>query len=152
MTRARILPVETVNLSASYVHWQDSARRLLEPLAALMHPGRADLDIQGPASDHDRQADRLESFARPLTLAAFWLNSAPRPADAAFRTRLTAWFRAGLVIGTDPAGPHYWGPDASYHQHHVEMGLMTIALQLAAGDLWAPLTADEKSQVARWFA
>ena len=139
-------------LPASYLHWQDSARRLLEPLAALMHPGRADLDIAGAPSDHDRQADRLESFARPLTLAAFWLQSAPRPEDTAFRTRLAAWFREGLVAGTDPAGPHYWGPDASYHQHHVEMGLMAIALQIATRELWAPLAPEEKSQVSRWFA
>ncbi|HEY0865369.1 MAG TPA: DUF2264 domain-containing protein [Lacunisphaera sp.] len=139
-------------LPASYLHWQDSARRLLEPLAALMHPGRADLDIAGAPSDHDRQADRLESFARPLTLAAFWLQSAPRPEDTAFRTRLAAWFREGLVTGTNPASPHYWGPDASYHQHHVEMGLMAIALQIAPHDVWTPLAPEDKAQVARWFA
>jgi hypothetical protein len=139
-------------LPAPYLHWQDSARRLLEPLAALMRPGRADLEIHGAPSDHDRQADRLESFARPLTLAAFWLQSAARPEDAAFRTRLATWFREGLVLGTDPASPHYWGPDASYHQHHVEMGLTAIALQVAARDIWTPLSPEEKNQVARWFA
>ena len=136
----------------SYLHWQNSARRLLEPLAALMQPGCADLAIAGAASDHDRQADRLESFARPLTLAAFWLQSAPRPEDAVLREKLATWFRAELVAGTDPASPHYWGPDASYHQHHVEMGLMAIALQLAGTDLWTPLLPAEKEQVARWFA
>src|SRR5882724_4798585 len=98
-----------MSLPASYLHWQDAARRLLEPLAALMLPGRADLAIAGAASDHDRQADRLESFARPLTLAAFWLQSAARPEDAGLREKIAAWFRAGLVAGTDPAGPHYWG-------------------------------------------
>jgi hypothetical protein len=141
-----------MTLPSSYLHWQDSARRLLEPLAVLMHPGRADLDIVGPPSDHDRQADRLESFARPLTLAAFWLQSVARPEDAAFRQRLAGWFREGLVAGTNPNGPHYWGPDASYHQHHVEMGLMAIALQIAARDVWAPLSPDEQAQVTRWFA
>jgi hypothetical protein len=139
-------------LPPSYRHWQDAARRLLDPLAALMQAGRADLPIAGAASDHDKQADRLESFARPLTLAAFWLQSAARPEDAAFREKIAAWFRAGLVTGTDPAGPHYWGPDASYHQHHVEMGLMAIALQLAPRDMWAPLAPEERAQVCRWFA
>lgn len=141
-----------MHLPASYLHWQDAARRLLEPLAALMRPGAADLAITGGASDHDRQADRLESFARPLTLAAFWLQSVPRPEDAALRASISAWFRAGLVTGTDPASPHYWGPDANYHQHHVEMGLMTIALQIAECDLWMPLPAGAQAQVARWFA
>jgi hypothetical protein len=141
-----------VNLSPSYLHWQNAARGLLEPLAALMQPGHADLAIAGAASDHDRQADRLESFARPMTLAAFYLQSALRSEDAAFREKIAAWFRAGLVIGSDVTSAHYWGPDASYHQHHVEMGLMAIALQIAADDLWTPLRPEEKAQVARWFA
>lgn len=140
------------DLPEPYRHWQDAARRLLEPLAALMAPGRADLDIHGPASDHGRQADRLESYARPLTLAALWLQSAPREEDAALRARVAAWFRAGLVLGTDPAHPQYWGPDASYHQHHVEMGLMAIALQVVPEALWTPLGDTERAQVARWFA
>jgi hypothetical protein len=136
----------------TYRHWQLAAKKLLEPLAALMHPGRASLDIAGAASDHDAQADRLESFARPLTLAAFFLQSETHPDDRAFRQRLAEWFREGLVAGSDPASPHYWGPDANYHQHHVEMGLMSIALQIVARDVWEPLARTEKDRVARWFA
>ncbi|MCX6955763.1 MAG: DUF2264 domain-containing protein [Verrucomicrobia bacterium] len=142
---------------AAYAHWQSAARKLLEPLAALMRPGHASLVIAGPASDHDAQADRMESFARPLLLAAHYLQTpaeeaAPDVPDArAFRTRLADWFRAGLVIGSDPKSPHYWGPDANYHQHHVEIGLLCIGLQLAPRDLWDPLTTAEKDQVARWL-
>ncbi|MFZ5494666.1 MAG: DUF2264 domain-containing protein [Verrucomicrobiota bacterium] len=138
-------------LPAPYRHWQDAARRLLEPLAALMQAGRADLPLTGPASDHDAQADRLESFARPLLLAAHWLQSAPRPEDAALREKISSWFRAGLVLGTDPAHPQYWGPDANYHQHHVEIGLLAIALQIAPAELWEPLTPARRDQVARWL-
>lgn len=139
-------------LPPSYRHWQDSARRLLEPLAALMPPGRAALPLAGPASDHDAQADRLESFARPLLLAAHWLQSRPCPEDAELRAKITRWFRDGLVLGTDPSHAEYWGPDASYHQHHVEIGLMAISLQLVLPDLWEPLTPAQQDQVARWFA
>jgi Uncharacterized protein conserved in bacteria len=144
-----------VTLPAPYRRWQAHARALLEPLAALMSPGRADLPIAGRASDHDAQADRLESFARPLLLAAFYLRSAPdndSADDTSFRTRLADWFRRGLVIGTDSSSPHYWGPDANYHQHHVEMGLMAIALQLAPTAFWDPFTPAERSQIAAWFA
>lgn len=136
---------------ASYRQWQDAARRLLEPLAALMQPGHADLALAGTPSDHDRQADRLESFSRPLILAAFWLQSTAHPEDTPLRERIAMWFRQGLVAGTDPANVQYWGPDANYHQHHVEMGLMVIALQIVAHDTWDPLSPDHKAQVARWF-
>lgn len=139
-------------LPPTYRHWQDAARGLLEPLAALMVPGKAALPIAGPASDHDAQADRLEAYARPLLLAAHWLQSVPRPEDAVLREKVVRWFREGLVLGTDPSHPEYWGPDASYHQHHVEIGLMAISLQLVLPDLWDPLTPAQKDQVARWFA
>ncbi|MGJ8640693.1 MAG: DUF2264 domain-containing protein [Opitutaceae bacterium] len=135
----------------SYLHWQKAARDLLEPLAALMQPGRACLDIKGPPSDHDLQADRLESFARPLLLAAHWLQTKPLEEDAEFREKIATWFRAGLVIGADSKSEHYWGPDANYHQHHVEIGLLCIALQIAPDDLWNPLSKDEKDLVARWL-
>lgn len=136
----------------TYRHWQLAAKKLLEPLAALMRPGAADIPINGSASDHDAQADRLESFARPLTLAAFFLQSEPHPDDRALREKISAWFRAGLVAGSDPKSPQYWGPDANYHQHHVEMGLLSIALQIAERDVWMPLARAEKDQVARWLA
>lgn len=139
------------NLPAPYVHWQDSARKLLEPLAALMQEGQADIPISGPASDHDIQADRLESFARPLLLAAHWLQSVERPEDLEFRAKVSGWFRAGLAIGSDPESPHYWGPDANYHQHHVEIGVIAIALQIAPDQLWEPLSQVEKDRVAHWL-
>ena len=144
----------------AYTHWQIQLRRLLEPLSVLMQPGRADLPITGTPSDHDAQADRLESFARPLLLASFYLQSAPLEptadanisSDPAFREKIAFWFRSALVAGADPKSPQTWGPDASYHQHHVEMGLLAIALQLAPAQLWTPLKPAERDLVARWFA
>jgi hypothetical protein len=141
----------STSLPEPYLHWQKQTKRLLEPLVALMHPGRADLAINGIASDHDAQADRLESFSRPLVIAAHYLQTVPHPDDIHFRQYLATWFREALVIGSNPDHPDYWGPDASYHQHHVEMGLLTIALQIASVQLWQPLTQPVKDQVARWL-
>jgi hypothetical protein len=142
----------SMSVPDTYRHWQLAARGLLEPLAALMQPNQAHLDIHGSPSDHDAAADRLESVARPLTLAAFFLRSEPHAADEPLRRQLAQWFREALRFGTDPHSPNYWGPDASYHQHHVEMGLMAIALQIAAADLWQPLAPAEKDRIAAWFA
>jgi Uncharacterized protein conserved in bacteria len=153
---APLAPPIAPSVPAAYARWRGHARALLEPLAALMEPGRADIPLPGRPSDHDAQADRLESFARPLFLAALYLQSTPEPADDsaahALREKLTAWFRAGLALGTDPASPEYWGPDANYHQHHVEMGLMALALQIARAQLWEPLAASDRARVCTWFA
>ncbi len=141
-----------MELPAPYRHWQNQTRSLLEALVPYMAEGAADIPIDGPPSDHDAQADRLESFARPLLLAAHWLQSAEHPDDTALRARLGDWFQRGLAIGSDPDSPHYWGPDANYHQHHVEIGLLAIALQIAPAQLWNPLDQTVKDQVAAWLA
>ena len=141
--------------TTAYRHWQAQARALLEPLARLFEPGRASIAIAGPSSANGGPADRLESFARPMLLAAHYLQSEvalDTPDAPAFRARVAAWFRAGLVAGTVVGGDEYWGPDANYHQLHVEMGLVAITLQIAPDQLWEPLTTAEKDQVAAWLA
>jgi len=135
-----------------YAWWRSAAENLLVPLAALMKPGKADLPLRGQASNHGAQADRLESFARPCLLAAHWLVSEPGTAEQISRDEVAAWFRRGLVLGTDPSSPVSWGPTANHHQHTVEMAALTLALQIARSSLWEPLSKPEREQVARWFA
>jgi hypothetical protein len=136
-----------------YQHWRDSARRLLEPLAALMVPGQCSLPLIGQPSEYTGPAaDRLESLVRPLLLAAHWLQTPPAPHEEEFHRRLSGWFRAALVIGTDRSDPQYFGPDANYHQFHVEIGLLCIGLQLAPAALWDPLTKAQQDQLARWIS
>ena len=135
-----------------YAWWRSAAGNLLAPLAALMQPGKADLPLHGQASNHGTQADRLESFARPCLLAAHWLASERGAAETLSRDDIAAWFRRGLVIGTNPSRPEYWGPTANHHQHTVEMAALTLALQMARPSLWEPLSKAEREQVAGWLA
>jgi len=141
-----------VTLPQSYCWWRQSAADLLRPLVALMEPGRADLPISGQPSDHDVAADRVESFARPCLLAGHWLQADPSGEESGLsRDSVSAWFREGLVAGTDPKSRHYWGPTANYHQHTVEMAALVLALEMARPWLWEPLSAAEKQQIADWF-
>jgi hypothetical protein len=136
----------------NYAWWRSAAENLLQPLAGLMQPGRADLPLIGQASNHGAQADRLESYARPCLLAAHWLASEPGKPEKLSRTRIAEWFQRGLVLGTDPSSQQYWGPTANHHQHTVEMAALTLALQMARDQLWTPLSKAEREQVLRWFA
>jgi Uncharacterized protein conserved in bacteria len=137
---------------ATYRYWQAQARGLLEPLAKLFEQGRGSLPIAGPSSANGANADRLESYARPLLLAAHYLQTAPEAGSEAFRENVARWFREGLVAGTTPGSAEAWGPDANYHQLHVEIGLLCVSLQIAPAQLWTPLTQAERDQVARWIA
>ena len=120
-----------------------------------MAPGEAELPLRGRESNHGLAADRLEAFARPCVLFAFWLHSLQHrsdPGERARAERAAAWLRAALVLGTDPKGAKSWGPDASFHQHGVEMGLLAVALEVARPWLWDPLEPAAREQVARWMA
>ena len=115
-----------------YAWWRTAAENLLVPLAALMQPDKADLPLQGQASNHGAQADRLESFARPCLLAAHWLASERAHTEKLSRDDIAAWFRRGLVAGTDPSSTEYWGPTANHHQHTVEMTALTGSKSFSA--------------------
>lgn len=145
------VPVTTLP-EGDYAWWRSAAEHLLVPLAALMKPDKADLPLVGRASNHGATADRLESFARPCLLAAHWFASEPGASESLSRDEIAAWFRRGLLVGTDPSSPEYWGPTANHHQHTVEMAALTLALQIARTSLWEPLSKSNREQVARWFA
>jgi hypothetical protein len=135
--------------------YDDFARRaevLLQPLARLMEPGRSTITIEGPPSDHGEPADRFEAYARPCLLAALWLRSTRHTAPASLDPEtIAAWFREGLVLGTDPDSDEFWGVLPSFHQFAVEMAILVMALDIGRETLWDPLTDPQRDQVARWL-
>jgi len=143
--------------SWGYFDWLRVAEEGLRPLSQLMKPGKADLPILGKSSSHGAQADRLESFSRPCLWAAHWLQATPTtfPATAPeslSRKTIADWLRQGLLLGTNPSSPEYWGPTHDHHQHTVEMAALVLALEIAREFLWDPFSQKEKDQIARWFA
>ena len=145
------VPPAVKPLPAAYRYWTRAAEHLLRPLANLMENDRADLAIEGQASNHGLAADRLESFARPCLWASHWLVAESSGEETLSRAEVAAWFRQGLVLGTDPASPQYWGPTTNFHQHTVEMGALVLAMEKASAWLWEPLDENERNQIARWL-
>ncbi len=142
-------------LPESYIEFERYAEDLVAPLVPLLEAGKSTIPIAGPASDHGEMADLLESVARPGLLLALWLQMEPledgeRSHDFS-RESVASWFRDALVLGTDPESPEYWGHLLNYHQHGVEMAIMTMSLTVARDRIWEPLTDAEKDQVAEWF-
>ena len=143
----------SITLPETYTHWRDTAKQLLDPLMRIAPAGGSEIPLEGPPSDHDANADRLEAFARPCLLAAFWLQADHTGGAAAEeRDAIAAWFRGALLGGTDPEDPSYWGPNTNYHQNGVEIGLLVIALKVASADLWEPLSPSGRARIVRWIA
>lgn len=138
----------------SYRAWQNHAKALIDPLAALMEDGKSQLDIEGMASDHDANADRLEALARPFVLFCHWERSTKvfcDEEDEALLEKSKAWFKEALLIGSDPASDQFFGYSANFHQHSVEMGLLCIGLELSRDWLWDDLSTDEREQILSWL-
>ncbi|EDY83583.1 hypothetical protein VDG1235_3210 [Verrucomicrobiia bacterium DG1235] len=139
---------------SAYRVWQNHAKDLITPLAGLMEAGRAHLEIQGPASDHDLNADRLEAFARPFLLFCHWEQSTRvycEESDIPILDKSKDWFRQALLLGSNPRSDQFFGYSANFHQHSVEMGLLVIALELSRDWLWDELSASERDQVVSWL-
>jgi len=151
---SQVFSSETERILVAYREWQDRAWSLLSPLANLMEGGRADLPIEGKASDHDLNADRLESYARPLLLFAHWrysLNQNPDAGNDCDYAAMEQWFRQALLVGTDPESKHFWGWSSNFHQHSVEMGLLAIGLELSRDWLWSSFSKADQKQVLKWL-
>lgn len=118
---------------------------LLDPLKPLYSEGGARLRIGGAGVTYNEDAIELEAFSRPLwALVPFWLGGGR---DAEFEDI----YRRGLAHGTDPQHPEYWGGFADYDQRFVEMAAIACGLMFTPEVLWQPLSAQEKTHVARWL-
>lgn len=119
------------------------------------NPASSAADFPGEPSWSGRDCDALEGFARIMPLFAAWCASG-RPSTIAVKGRMLdipGEFCRGLLAGTDPEGPDYWGamPGRS-NQRIVEAADIALALWLLRGPVWDTLDAAERAQVTAWFA
>ena len=63
----------------------------------------------------------------------------------------TAWYRDGLIAGTDPRNPERWPTAAETDQAKVEAASVALALQLTRTWLWDTLSTGEQQQVIDWL-
>ncbi|MEL6796554.1 MAG: DUF2264 domain-containing protein, partial [Planctomycetota bacterium] len=125
----------------AYRHFVDLADTLTAPLIELMQPGQSSLPIEGRASDHGEEADRLEAFARPLLLLCLWLHGRRKIGLGDERdTRVTEWIHDAMRLGATPGTPTSWGTLTNYHQHAVEFAIIAMALEISHTEVWE--TAD----------
>ena len=119
--------------------------RILEPLKPLYSPGGARLRIGHTGATYGKNAIELEAFSRPLwALAPFWMGGGRAP-------ELEELYRRGLVSGTDPQNPEYWGDPGDYDQCFVEMAAIACAILEVPRIVWDPLTERQKQNLAAWL-
>ena len=123
---------------------QQACKALLRPLSSHFTPGCSRVKIGTSATRFDEGGAQIEGFARPLWgLATLLCGGADYPEALRWRT--------GLINGTDPQHPEYWGDIEDSDQRMVEMCPIGYALAVAPHVLWEPLTESQKENVTRWL-
>ncbi|PGH27536.1 hypothetical protein AJ80_00777 [Polytolypa hystricis UAMH7299] len=124
--------------------FQQACVALLDPLRVRFTPGCTRVRIGSSTTRFDEGGAQVEGFARPL-----WGLSSLIAGGGEF-PEAERW-RIGLINGTDPQNPEYWGDIEDLDQRMVEMCPIGYALAVAPKLLWDPLTDVQKENVTRWL-
>ncbi|KAF3386630.1 hypothetical protein F1880_000100 [Penicillium rolfsii] len=117
---------------------------LLNPLLPLFTPGCSRVKIGSSTTRFDEGGAQIEGYARPLWGLASLLAGNYNYQEAA------NW-REGIINGTDPESPEYWGDIEDLDQRMVEMCPIGFTLAVAPHVFWDPLTDKQKENVTRWL-
>lgn len=129
----------------SYDDYVSLLFELLNPLKPFYSKECARVRFNGPGAVYDQNAIEMEAFARPLWgLSALW-KGGYRNDD------FHSLYCKGIINGTDPSSPEYWGNPSDNDQRFVEMAPIAVALLSAPDLLWNPLSMEEKESVAAYL-
>ena len=134
-------------------HWEEAFYVLMQGIVESASPGGARQVIPGQRSHHGQLADELEGFTRSMWMAGPWLHGRD---DGAFTYEGTtvdvaAFYRRGILAGTDPDHEEYWGDITDYAQHLVEMAALAWFLYLSQPLVWDHFSEGEQQQVAGYM-
>lgn len=124
--------------------FQDGCIALLDPLVPHFTPGNSRVKVGTSTTKFDEGAAQIEGFARPLWGLGSLLAGGYGYKEA------ERW-RQGIINGTDPEHPEFWGEIEDLDQRMVEMCPIGFALAVAPNELWNPLTEKQKGNVAKWL-
>ena len=118
--------------------------RLCEPFADPADFARQLDAVSHPGAHYAPRVARLELLSRLL-----W-GLAPLVAGGG---SYAGWpqVRAEIVRGTDPDHPGFWGLPTDRDQRIVESAALGLALALAPGEVWEPLTDRQRRGFAHWL-
>ncbi|HZP59500.1 MAG TPA: DUF2264 domain-containing protein [Opitutaceae bacterium] len=134
-------------------HWEEIFQALMKGIVDSASPGGARQRIPGPRSHHGLLADELEGFTRSMIMAGPWLNSSKdgKYSEKGGKVDVGAFYRKGILAGTDPKHPEYWGDIVDFAQHLVEMAALAWGLHLSKRLVWDKFSAAEQKQVADYM-
>jgi hypothetical protein len=135
-------------------HWESVLDASLVAARRFASPGRALIDLPGPASISGPVSDGLEGFARTFLAAGFRMSATAGAAGSvgAEVTGLAEWYAAGVTAGVDPTSPERWPRVTEIPQAKVEAASVALALHESRHLIWDALDDRVRGQVVDWLA
>ena len=119
--------------------------QILNPLKPYYTKDKAGLKIGNTSAHYEEASAQMEGFSRPLWALAPFLAGGGK--DDAFEEI----YRNGMIAGTNPKSPEYWGKCHDYDQRFVEMAAISFSILLIPDKVWKPLSDEQKSDFADWL-
>lgn len=126
---------------------QDITRALegmIEPLRPYYSKSYSRINLGNTGAGHPKETAGIEAFLRVL-----W-GLTPLLAGGG-KSPLYNKELQGIINGTDPSHPDYWGDIHDYDQRMVEMAAIGFSLALAPTSWWEVLNDKEKANLANWL-
>lgn len=128
----------------SYEGIKDVVKQLIDNLRPFYQRRKGRLEIGNHGTVYQEETQQIEGYLRVLWGLGPYLTQSD---DAA----LNRLYVSGIVAGTDPDSPDYWGDVSDYDQLLVEMASLALALILVKEKTWALMSDTEQVNLANWL-
>jgi hypothetical protein len=129
-------------------------RYLLTGFVLYRGPFPSLVNYYGLPSWYDARVQAMEGFTRFLPLICAWL-SAGRPSHVPLLNGevvdLVEIIQDGLLAGTDPDSPGYWGEMADYDQRICEAAFLALSCRLLPATIWERFSPGQKKQIVDYL-
>jgi hypothetical protein len=101
-----------------------------------------------------RWIDEMEGFARTMPLFGAWVYGGRSPSvsvPGGQSVNVAEHFARGLISGTDPKSPGYWGRFRHHNFRIVQAADIALALWLFRQAVWKDLSEREQDRVVAWL-
>lgn len=134
----------------TYEDLEKSLIELVSPVYQVMEsqqtPGRFHLYTSGTVYSIEKQD--IEGFLRTLWgLGPLFRH----PEKIRKHEKIFCAANRGILIGTNPKSPYYWGELEDYDQLFVEMGALSVYLLFTKKDFWDTLSESQQQDIYHWL-
>lgn len=144
-------------MNVSIKNREDAAAVLLDmirPLKTKYSQGYAWLRLGNTGAQYETKITWMEAYARVLWgLGPLWAGKNEN-LSSDLAAECEEWLiicRTGLINGTNPEHPEYWGDLADYDQRMVEMASLAVTISLSPDKFWEELNKEQKQNLYSWL-